>query len=65
MTSTGLVLESWPILLNVDWPVLRSPLQALIAEGKIGALFSDTMHNTHIIRLGFEAEEVQIEKLPN
>ena len=24
---------------NVDWPVLHSPLQALIAEGKIGALF--------------------------
>ena len=23
------------------------------------------MHNTHIIRLGFEPEEVQIEKLPN
>ena len=48
---------------NVDWLTLRSPLQDLIAEGRVGALFADTAHNTHIIRLGFEAEEVQIGKL--
>jgi hypothetical protein len=58
--SAGELVETF----NVDWPALCSPLQGLIAEGKVGALFADAEHNTHIIRVGFEAQEVQIGKLP-
>jgi hypothetical protein len=59
----GISARELAATLKVDWSVLHSPLQQLIAEGKVGVLFADTMHNTHIIRLGFEPEEVQIGKL--
>ena len=49
---------------GLTWESTVSVLAELIAEGRIGVLFSDTELNTHILRLGFEPPESQIAKLP-
>ena len=49
--------------LNIKWEALIDTIKALINDDKVGAIFSDTDDNTHIIRLGIEPKEIQIIKL--
>ena len=49
--------------LDVEWAVLKDILKDLISDDKVGAIYSDTDINTHIIRLGIEPKEIQIAKL--
>jgi len=49
--------------LNSMWGVLKDIVKDLINDDKVGAIFSDTDDNTHILRLGIEPKEVQTSKL--
>lgn len=46
-----------------SWQDLRAELSELVSQDLVGILYSDVEINTHIVRLGFEAKEVQIDKL--
>lgn len=51
--------------LGVRFNELLDFLTELISEGKVGILYAPTFINPHIIRLGFESESEQIERLVN
>lgn len=46
-----------------DWNTLHPILSELIKEDLVGVLFSDFEVNTHILRVGFQPSDIQIEKL--
>ena len=51
--------------LSVEFSEIFDFLTELISEEKVGILYAPTFINPHIIRLGFEAVDKQIERLTN
>jgi hypothetical protein len=49
--------------LDSQWNFLKDIIKDLIHDDKVGAVFSDTDDNTHILRMGIEPKEIQISKL--
>src|SRR5687767_10014048 len=49
--------------IKVIWPTLSKDIETLIQKDKARVAFSSTDINTHIIRIGFESVEAQLENL--
>jgi hypothetical protein len=59
----GALLAALAEQLQLDWPTLRETLVELVREERVGVLFADTELNPHILRLGFQPIDAQVEKL--
>ncbi len=59
----GLPIQKLTETFKVDWTAIKDEVIQLADQELVGALFSDAALNTHIIRMGFEPKETQIEKL--
>lgn len=59
----GIPVRNLTARLSLEWESLVRHLGELIAEGKACVIFSDADANTHILRVGYEAKNVQIAKL--
>jgi hypothetical protein len=59
----GLPIQKLTEIFKVDWKTIKDSIIQLVDQELVGAIFSDTEINIHIIRIGFESKETQIEKL--
>jgi hypothetical protein len=59
----GISAHELSVKAGVDWSDLSKPLAKLISNDLIGVLYSDVEINPHIVRVGFEGKQSQINKL--
>lgn len=57
------VLQALPASLGLEYADIIDALSQLMAEEKVGVVYSDTDVNPHILRVGYDPKEVQIAKL--